>query len=150
MSRLPEDLRLALEGLALLKEKFIGPLSRLDQLLRVCVDSHERIADAQQRLKAINTEIEQAQQKGVQQEERQQARLKTLQDHLTALQAKGTQEELIQQQKQAEAQQQFNQSEAACADKRRELAKITEDVQEETRHLEELRVRIRRAQTMEP
>jgi chromosome segregation ATPase len=150
MGKLPEDLQLALEGLRLLNEKFIVPLSRLESILRVSAESHVQIAEANKRLERVQGEIAEAQRKALQQEERSQTRLKALGEQLGTLQGKWAQEEQAHKERVDALQETLGQLDGACAARHRERDALAKEMQEETKRLEELRERIRRAQTMEP
>src|SRR3972149_1855722 len=150
MAKLPEDLRTALETLSLLNEKFLSPLSRLPQVLRTCAESYGRIEDATKKLEALQQTIAQEEQKALQQEERGQTRLKALGEQIATLQAKWAEEQHAQEQVREAAQHRVEQVEAECAAKYQQRQALGQETKEETKRLEELRERIRRAQTMEP
>jgi len=149
MAKIPEDLRTALETLSLLNEKFLAPLSRLPQALRTCAESYGRIEDANKKLEMLQQAIAQEEQKTLQQEERSQTRLKTLGEQLDTLQVKHAQELEAHEQKRMTAQQLLEQLESECAAKYQKREALGQELKDETKRLEELRERIRKAQTLE-
>ena len=150
MSKLPEDIKLAVEGLNLLEEKFLSPLRRLKDVVQVCLESETRIAEAQKKFQRIQEEIAEAQRQAHTQAERQASRLKTTTDQLALVQAQWVQEETAYKQKIANAERGFAELESAIALRSNRRDEITSQIETDTKRLEELRERIRRAQTMEP
>ena len=150
MTKLPEDVKLAIVGLQVLEEKFLNPLRRLKDVVLLCVESQNRVAEADKKFARVQEEIAEAQRQALQQVERSQARLKATSDQLSLVQAQWAKEEIAHKQTIADAERRVAELHADYAIRCQRRDQIAKEIEEETKRLEELRERIRRAQTMEP
>ena len=149
MAKLPEDVKLAIEGLQVLEEKFLNPLRRLKDVVLLCVESQNRVAEAEKKFARVQEEIAEAQRQALQQTERSQARLKATTDQLVLTQAQWAKEETAHKQNIADAERRVAELHTDYAVRCQRRDEIAKDIEADTKRLEELRERIRRAQTME-
>ncbi len=150
MAKLPEDVRVALEGLGLLKEKFLAPLSRLDQVLHTVAESYARVEDAEKQLEKIHAAIAEEQRGAAQEKQRAEDRVKEAGERFAAVQRQWANEEDLHKVKIVAAEKRLSDLGIACQEKSRECDQFQEEITNENKRLTELRERIKRAQTMEP
>lgn len=150
MGKLPEDVKLAVEGLRLLEEKFLSPLRRLQDVVHLCVESENRVEEAERKFGQVQAKIVEVQNLAQQQEERSKSRLKSTMDQLGNVQAQWAKSETEHKQRLVAMEQQLAQVEADYASRCQRRDQLAQETEEGTKRLHELRERIRRAQTMEP
>lgn len=150
MAKLPEDVKLAVEGLRTLEEKFLNPLRRLQDVVRLCVESENRVEEAEKKFGQVQSKIVELQNLAHQQEERSKSRLKSTLDQLATVQAQWSKAEIEHKQKLADAEERLGELNAEYTTRCQRRDDIAAQIVADMRRLEELRERIRRAQTMEP